>query len=129
MLSKAVPTLATQAVVRMFDRLIAEYAAYAGNTLLEPNDFDWALHPGGDAIIRGVQDQMSLTDERLRASRKIYRTTGNASSAAVLTVLDELRGMGEGKENVVATSFGPGLSIEMAMLRRCQGNPSSDKLT
>lgn len=112
----------------MFDRLVAEYAAYAGKTLLGPDNFDWALHPGGDAIIKGVQDLMSLTDEQLRASKKIYRTRGNASSAAVLIVLDELRGMGKGKDDVVATSFGPGLSIEMAMLRRRRAKPLVDEI-
>ncbi|KAL1589169.1 hypothetical protein WHR41_02085 [Cladosporium halotolerans] len=127
-LSKAVPILTTQTVVSMFDRLVTEYAAYTGKMLLVPDNFDWALHPGGDAIIKGVQDLMSLTDEQLGASKKIYRTRGNASSAAVLIVLDELRGMGKGKDDVVAMSFGPGLSIEMAMLRRCRAKPLVDEI-
>lgn len=103
----------------MFTNLVHEYSTYFGNTILGPGDFDWALHPGGEAIIDGVQRLMSLTGEQLEASREIYRTRGNSSSPTVLIVLDLLRTMGTGSEHVVATSFGPGLSIEMAMLRRC----------
>lgn len=61
---------------------------------------------------------MGLTDEQLRATREVYRTRGNMSSASVLFVLDWLRGMGEGKENVVVVGFGPGLITEMVLLRR-----------
>lgn len=69
-------------------------------------------------MIRAVQEAMNLSDEQLRATNKIYRSRGNASSVAVLAVLDELRNMGRGRENVLACSFGPGLTIEMAKLKR-----------
>jgi predicted naringenin-chalcone synthase len=88
---------------------------------LQPADFDWALHPGGVAIIEGVKSSMGLSEEHLRATHEIYRTRGNSSSPTVLIVLDMLRSMGDGREHVVAASFGPGLSIEMAMLKRCRG--------
>ena len=61
---------------------------------------------------------MNLSDEQLRATNKIYRSRGNASSVAVLAVLDELRNMGRGRDNVLACSFGPGLTMEMAKLKR-----------
>lgn len=83
------------------------------------SDFDWALHPGGEAIIDGAKQVLGLTEEQLQASREIYRTRGNSSSATVLIVLDRLRSLGK-REHIVATSFGPGLAIEMAMLRRCE---------
>jgi type III polyketide synthase len=38
-----------------------------------------------------------------------------------LILLDKLRSEANRKrENVVAASFGPGMTIEMAMLRRCE---------
>lgn len=83
------------------------------------SDFVWALHPGGEAIIEGAKQVLGLTEDQLQASREIYRTRGNSSSATVLIVLDRLRSLGK-REHVVATSFGPGLAIEMAMLRRCE---------
>jgi type III polyketide synthase len=84
------------------------------------DDFDWALHPGGEAVIDNVKDTMGLTEHQLRATREIYKTRGNSSSPTVLIVLDKLRSMGRGSDQVIATSFGPGLTIEMAMLRRCR---------
>lgn len=107
-------------VKRLFGSLVREYSACFGHLNLEPSDFDWVLHPGGEAIIQGVQSTMSLTDKQLKASRYVYRTRGNSSSPTVLIVLDLLRDMGEDKDHVVATSFGPGLSVEMAMLERCR---------
>ena len=85
---------------------------------MDPRDYDWALHPGGKAIITEVQHAMDLTEDQLRTTQKIYRTRGNASSVAVLAVLDEMRRMGPGQDHVLACSFGPGLTIEMARLRR-----------
>jgi predicted naringenin-chalcone synthase len=105
----------------MFNTLVQVYPAAANVEPLQPTDFDWALHPGGIAVIEGVKASMCLVDEHLRATREIYRTRGNSSSPTVLIVLDMLRSMGDGREHVVAASFGPGLSIEMAMLRRCRG--------
>lgn len=104
----------------MFAKLVPVYSAAAGIMPLQPADFDWALHPGGFAIIEGVRSSMCLSEEHLRATNEIYRTRGNSSSPTVLIVLDLLRSMEGGREHVVAASFGPGLSIEMAMLRRCK---------
>lgn len=112
----------------MFERLLPSYEeqfnshSRAGGELLSPlgiRDFDWALHPGGKAIIDGVAEVLQLSEDQLQASREIYRTRGNSSSASVLIVLDRLR-LQSKKAHVVATSFGPGLAIEMALLRRCQ---------
>lgn len=104
----------------MFNKSSPEYSESCGLPTLGPADFDWALHPGGKAIIDGVQRSMALSGQHLAASREIYRTRGNSSSSAVLAVLDLLRSRGQGgREHVVAASFGPGMVIEMTMLRRC----------
>ena len=82
------------------------------------SDFDWALHPGGSTIISGVEQAMDLTVDHLRASYEIYVNCGNSSSATIMAVMNQLRNMGEGREHVVACAFGPGISLEMMMLRR-----------
>lgn len=105
----------------MFNNMMPDYSSHFRNGLLSKIDFDWALHPGGEAIIEGVKKEMDLTEHQLRASLEIYRSRGNSSSPTVLIVLDKLRSMGEGSDHVVATSFGPGLVIEMVMLRRYRG--------
>lgn len=120
-LTREVPSLTTQAVRPLFERLLPIFRQRTGLDGLDVQDFDWALHPGGQAIINGAQKLLDLTDDQLRATKKIYKTRGNCSSAAVLMVLDSLRALGHGKDAVVATSFGPGLCIEMAMFTRCRG--------
>ena len=81
-------------------------------------DFDWALHPGGSTIITGVQKAMNITEENLRASYEIYMNYGNSSSATIMAVMSHLRHLPGGKDNVVACAFGPGISLEMMVLRR-----------
>lgn len=104
----------------MFDRLLPAFQKSVKDDSLTAQDFDWALHPGGSAILEGAQKGMQLSDDQLRASHAIYKSRGNSSSPTVLIVLDRLRKMGEGRDNIVATAFGPGLAIEMSMLQRCR---------
>jgi type III polyketide synthase len=119
-LTRDVPSLTKAAVKPMFEKLTYEHALATTGPVTRKDDFDWALHPGGEAVIDNVKDTMGLTEHQLRATREIYKTRGNSSSPTVLIVLDKLRGMGRGSDQVIATSFGPGLTIEMARLRRCR---------
>jgi hypothetical protein len=118
-ITERVPKAAVSAILPIFDQL-----SLRSQNCLDvdptPIDFDWAVHPGGAEILRGAQRSMSLSDDHIRASLKVYRSHGNSSSPSVLIVLDELRTMGKGRDNVVATSFGPGMTIEMCMLKRCR---------
>ncbi|KAM3464253.1 hypothetical protein BB8028_0001g06010 [Beauveria bassiana] len=116
-LTRDVPVYTKQAIEPMFDSLLPRLAM---TEALAASDFDWALHPGGEAILDGAAEAMHLTPDQLRASREIYRTRGNSSSPTVLAVLDKLRSYGKNRDHVVATSFGPGLAIEMAILKWCK---------
>lgn len=110
-MTKEVPKTAVSAIPLMFDQLWA-------STPPNPSDFDWAIHPGGAAILRGAQQNLNLEDDHIRASIEVYQSHGNSSSPTVLIVLDRLRHMGKGRDDVVATSFGPGMMIEMCLLKR-----------
>ena len=110
--------MAADAVKSQFETILCNSTQTNSKVALHPQDFDWALHPGGKAIIEEVKTAMKLSEDHLRATQRIYRTRGNASSVAVLAVLDNLRTMGKGRDDVLACSFGPGLTIEMARLRR-----------
>ena len=118
-LTRDVPSYTRKAIHPLFSQLVLAYRERFQSNL-DVQDFDWALHPGGEAIIIGAKDELGLTDEQLRATKQIYRTRGNSSSPTVLAVLDLLRTMGRGKDHVAATSFGPGLVCEMALLKRCR---------
>jgi predicted naringenin-chalcone synthase len=77
----------------------------------------WAVHPGGPKIIDAIQRALSLLDDDLASSRAVLRRFGNMSSATILFVLKEelLRARGPG--DLVLLGFGPGLTMEGALLR------------
>lgn len=104
----------------MFYKLLPSLRKQLKNDTLDIKDFDWALHPGGGAILKAAEKLLKLRDNQLWASWDIYRTKGNTSSPTVLAVLDRLRSenLRAGSDHVVAASFGPGLTIEMAILER-----------
>ncbi len=78
----------------------------------------WAVHPGGKSILDQVQKGLDLRPEQMQASRDVLRGHGNMSSVSILFVLEEIlkRGAGGGEEKVCAIAFGPGLTVEMALL-------------
>ena len=120
-LSKNVAGLAAGSIKPKFNELMSTPSSKAGMTPgATTADVDWALHPGGISILKGAQKLVGMTDEQLRASYDVYAKRGNSSSVAVLAVLDRLREMGPGKDDVVACTFGPGMTVEMATLKRCR---------
>lgn len=79
----------------------------------------WAIHPGGRSILDKVQDAVRLSDAQMTESRRVLRDYGNMSSATVLFVLREiLRGDAATGERVCAMAFGPGLTVESALLTK-----------
>jgi fungal type III polyketide synthase len=124
-LTPRVPKLTGEVLVPTFTDLLsslpplpADYRAAA--------DFDWAMHPGGATILSGAERVMGITPEHMRASYDTYINHGNSSSATIFSVLDRLRSKdmdtlapgGRVKDYVVGCAFGPGITVEMCMLRR-----------
>lgn len=91
-----------------------------------PADFDWAMHPGGATILTGAEKAMAITPEHMRASYDTYINHGNSSSATIFSVLDRLRSKemdalapaGRVRDYIVGCAFGPGITVEMCMLKR-----------
>lgn len=118
MLTPQVPTLASAAVAPAFEDLVSTIPSLHKSQMPPvAADFDWALHPGGSTIITGVQKALNITEEHLQASYEVYMNYGNSSSATIMSVMSKLRGM-KGKDYVVACAFGPGISLEMMILKR-----------
>ena len=77
----------------------------------------WAVHPGGRKIVAEVQAALGLTDSQVRSSLEVLSSCGNMSSGTILFVLDrELRRAS--RDPVAALGFGPGLTMEGAVLSR-----------
>ncbi|MFA3783571.1 type III polyketide synthase [Melioribacteraceae bacterium 4301-Me] len=104
-------------------KLIFEYACPSLCEFLKENNIDlksikhWALHPGGRAIIDSLQKGLNLTDEQTEPSRKILRDYGNMSSPSILFVLKELLNKIKKDELCCAVAFGPGLTMEVALMK------------
>jgi predicted naringenin-chalcone synthase len=81
----------------------------------------WAVHPGGRAIVDKVVAALALDEASVAAARDVLRQAGNMSSATVLFVLERLMDRSapgpERGEWVAALAFGPGLTVDSALLR------------
>ncbi len=75
-----------------------------------------AAHPGGPRIVDAVERSLGLHPEALATSRSVFASHGNASSAGIFFVLDAAR-RAQHSGQVLAIAFGPGLSIELALMR------------
>lgn len=83
----------------------------------------WAIHPGGRSILDKVQRNLDLSEEQLEPSREVLRQYGNMSSATILFVLQRIlhKASTDADERVCAMAFGPGLTVETALLTRRTG--------
>jgi alkylresorcinol/alkylpyrone synthase len=75
-----------------------------------------AAHPGGPRIVDAIERALDLPSEALATSRAVFAGNGNASSAGIFFVLEEVQRRGT-QGRVLAIAFGPGLSIELALMR------------
>ncbi|KAI1387284.1 thiolase-like protein [Hypoxylon trugodes] len=127
-LSPRVPKLATEVLRPSFDELLESVPGIPVG-YREAADFDWAMHPGGLTILTGAEKVMNISSEHMRASYDRYMNHGNSSSATIFSVMDRLRSKdmdalapdGRVRDYVVGCAFGPGISVEMCMLKRNMG--------
>ncbi|MFH8251094.1 type III polyketide synthase [Microbacterium sp. B2969] len=82
----------------------------------------WAVHPGGRSVLDRVEAGLALDPAALDASRDVLRRQGNMSSATILFILRDLLhdGLDHGAR-IAALAFGPGLTVESALLTRVPG--------
>jgi predicted naringenin-chalcone synthase len=91
-------------------------AEWLGGRGLAPEDVgSFAVHPGGPRILDAVERSLGLDRAALRVSRDVLAEHGNMSSATFFFVLERLRSAGAPRP-VLGLGFGPGLTIEAALL-------------
>ena len=102
---------------RAISKSLPAFARNLGAADGDPNN--WAVHPGGPAILEATERAANFPPGALRVSREILRDYGNMSSPTTLFVLDRVAaGMKPGEEGV-AMAFGPGLSVEAMRFAYC----------
>ena len=86
--------------------------------LAVPDVAAWAVHPGGPRILDVVADRLHLPAGALDTSHAVLRDYGNCSSATALLLLERLGPALPPGAHVVTMAFGPGLTLQAALLRR-----------
>jgi len=110
-LSAYVPKLVDENILPIMEGLFAQAGVARNDIRL------WAVHPGGRAILDKLEKTLGLTPADLTISYDILREYGNMSSATIMFVLQRfLEAEGSGK--MFAVGFGPGLTIETALLEK-----------
>lgn len=113
-LSSYVPQILSDGLTPFLNQILDTYE-------LSLSDIDlWGIHPGGRAILDKVEQTLSLNKNALQASRTVLSSYGNMSSATILFVLKQLLSQStEGTDQkALAMAFGPGLTIESALLTK-----------
>ena len=112
-LAAGVPGILEQSIEGFLAKLLAPLGLSAGDVA------HWGIHPGGPKIVRKLGKQLGLQPEQLRASWDVLANAGNCASATVLLVLENILRVDQPRrgEHGVLLAFGPGLTIEGAVLR------------
>jgi predicted naringenin-chalcone synthase len=76
----------------------------------------WAIHPGGPRVLTACAESLGLSDIDIRPSQQVLADFGNMSSPTVLFILEQFRRQPD-RLPCVVLAFGPGLTIEAALIR------------
>ncbi|KAG6540968.1 hypothetical protein Mapa_017638 [Marchantia paleacea] len=119
-LLKDVPGLISRNTLPIFNKAI-EVAGSPGW-----NDIFWCVHPGGRAILDEVEKSLQLKKEKMLATSRGASRLRQHVGRCVLFVLFQMRKRsvemnastsGEGHEWGLVVAFGPGLTVEVSVLK------------
>jgi len=109
-------TLSPRVPHLLHKHLPAAFAALLGEQGAERAQIrHWAIHPGGPAILDKAVKALAIHESDVALARDLLRTCGNMSSATLWFLLDRVR-RAPGAGLVYACGFGPGLTLESALL-------------
>ena len=90
------------------------------------NSLFYIVHPSGPAILDKIEEKLKLSEEKLRMNRDVLLQYGNTVSSSVFFVMDKMikeskekkkSTTGEGLEWGVLFALGPGVTMEIVVLR------------
>lgn len=114
-LSSHIPEIINGSIKKLVERTT--------NQLKETVHLHYAIHPGGKKIIDKCKEILNLNDEDISVSLSILKNYGNMSAPTVLFVLKKLwndKINWDRTENIFSAGFGPGLTMEAAVLKTQQ---------
>jgi predicted naringenin-chalcone synthase len=83
---------------------------------LDTRNISWLIHPGGRKILEATARALSLKNEDLATSFSVLKNYGNMSSATLIFILKEM--FESEQKHLFMAGFGPGITMESAMLNR-----------
>ncbi|MBA0837265.1 hypothetical protein Goarm_009437 [Gossypium armourianum] len=122
---------ASQTFIPESDDMLIGKVPFTPFGITEWENLFYVFHPGGAAILKGVEEKLGLNKEKLKASWHVLSEYGNMRSPNVVFVLNEMRKMsmlegkattGAGLEWGVLFGFGQGLTVETIVLRSIATN-------
>lgn len=119
-----VPHIIDEHIIGALEPLLARDESLKGR---DYSDIEhWAIHPGGRSILDKVEAKLGLTPEQLVPARETLRDYGNMSSATVMFVLKNIldQPATDGNNRICSMAFGPGLTVETALLTRIGATPA-----
>ena len=120
-LTAEVPRVIGREIAGVVRSMLGEHGDTAAAATVGTSAVDaWAVHPGGRSVLDRVQASLELPDELLAHSRAVLREQGNMSSATVLFILRRILEDDAlpPSARIAALAFGPGLTVETALLTR-----------
>jgi len=111
-LSRSVPQLIRDEIGAVVDRLLQRHELSRADLQF------FLLHPGGQKLLAYIEEEMGLTSSQTRSSWNVLSEYGNLSSATVLFVMKDFLSQPAPQtgERGLLAAFGPGFSMEMALL-------------
>lgn len=113
-LSEDIPYILSKKIKQLTERLLMKLQ-------LTINDINFfAIHPGGKKILSAVENALVINSEKNKAAHEVLRDYGNMSSATILFILKKILedvAAENHQNNILAIAFGPGLTMESALLK------------
>ena len=113
-LSSYIPSLVEKEISPLMQKALE-------NAGMKNTDIDfYAIHPGGKKILEAAMKSLAIKNGKMESSFEVLRNFGNMSSATILFVLKEVwdkKADWKKSQNIFAAGFGPGLTLESAILQ------------
>jgi len=113
-LSTKVPDVIENGIRKLTRRLLE-------NTNPDSEEISYfAIHPGGKKILEVIEKQLGISKSQTTQAHEVLRQYGNMSSPTVLFVLKKIFDRltpSDSNKHVLSFAFGPGLTLESALLK------------
>jgi len=112
-LSSYVPKILKTNLAAAFDDIFNSYEISH-----EAVDY-FAVHPGGKKIVQAVESALQISKDKIEYTYDILKRFGNMSSVSVMFVLKGIFDQtDDAPKKIIAMAFGPGLTVESALLTK-----------